>query len=342
MASELDVTAIATRLDRELVVAHLQDLLALHVAQDALNEQITSWSAHIERLDWEQNTNPTDPPEEPYPPQRGKPDREGLGCLTVMGCGGSLVAFLIVMVVVSSATGSYAWGAIAAAVVMVAVAAGLPLLVVLDAAKYVNDEYEKAWEEYSRRQAAYAEDLKQWQERRSSRLALIAKERPELAEQIKTGKRELDRVNAALDSAYAINIIPAPFRSTVAIYYLFDYLSTSRETMSSALLHANLEDIKRRLNQVILNQRKQMVQQAIDSARLANLSDAVGQTTNQVVRLGDRMGELIREATALRTSSEEAARHMENIEHYAQIGASHLASTRYWQQTMALDNYPHR
>lgn len=93
---------------------------------------------------------------------------------------------------------------------------------------------------------------------------------------------------------------------------------------------------------MISNQRKQMVQQAIASTRLVNLADAVGQTTNQVVGLGDRMGELIGEAAALRSSSEKAARHMENVEHYAQIGASHLASTRYWQQTMALDNYAHR
>ena len=54
-----------------------------------------------------------------------------------------------------------------------------------------------------------------------------------------------------LDEAYKLNIIPLPFRNIEGIYYLFDYLSTSKETLSNALLHANIDSIKQKLKEVI-------------------------------------------------------------------------------------------
>lgn len=353
MTDDLDVSR-AIRIDRELIVTHLSDLLSLHVAQDALTDQIASGESGITRLNQEQRalgTDTSDKPREPPPPsEKAALKPQPLGWFPVLlGLGGAFISYPVIMLMADAVGGSRSWGPVLAGLVMLAVAIGVPVKFArenaashrasVSSAEWSN---EKARQDYNRRRSEYVEKLEEWNRRRAARVDRIPREREQLAKQLKLSRRELDRVTTALQNAYAINIIPAPFRSTAAIYYLVDYLSTSRETMSSALLHANLEDIKRRLDQVIRNQRMQMVQQALDSARLVNLSEAVGQTNREVATVGGRMGELIGEATALRATSEQAVRHMENAEHYAQISAAHLASIRYWQQTRALDNHAHQ
>lgn len=353
MTDDVDI-ARAARIDCELVVAHLADLLSLYVAQDALTDQITSDESRMNWLNQQHRSlsaDTSDKPREPSPPvEKSAPGPEPLGWYPVlMGLGGGFISYIATMLVATVVGGSLSWGPVVAGLVMVAVAIGIPVKLSLNNAashrtRVSNVEWsnEKARQDYDKRHADYVRQLKQWNRQRATQREQIPQERQQLAKQLKLARSELHRVRTALENAYAINIIPAPFRSTAAIYYLVDYLSTSRETMSSALLHANLEDIKRRLDQVIRNQRMQMVQQALDSARLISLSEAVGQTNGEVAKVGDRMGQLIGEASALRATSEQAVRHLENAEHYAQISASHLASIRYWQQTHALRSHTHQ
>lgn len=61
-------------------------------------------------------------------------------------------------------------------------------------------------------------------------------------------------------SKYYINIY--------SIFYLYDYLSTSQESLQSALLHYNLEEIKTRIDEVISQQSEIILQQAIQTAHL--------------------------------------------------------------------------
>ena len=79
-----------------------------------------------------------------------------------------------------------------------------------------------------------------------------------------------------LNKAYDANIIPLQFRTIEGVYYLYDYLSTSNQTLAEALLQANLEAIKQRLEQVIESQGKLIVEQQQANAKLANI-----QQTNQ-------------------------------------------------------------
>ena len=50
---------------------------------------------------------------------------------------------------------------------------------------------------------------------------------------------------------YSLNIIPVQFRNITGIYYLYDYMSTSRQSLTDALLHADLNEIKQKLDQLI-------------------------------------------------------------------------------------------
>jgi hypothetical protein len=91
-------------------------------------------------------------------------------------------------------------------------------------------------------------------------------------------KMEEDYTKEMLQKAYNANIIPLQFRTIEGVYYLYDYLSTSNQTLAEALLQANLEAIKQRLDQVIATQGKLIVEQQQTNAKLANI-----QATNQQI-----------------------------------------------------------
>lgn len=74
---------------------------------------------------------------------------------------------------------------------------------------------------------------------------------------------ELDKANNLLQRAYQVNIIPLQFRNLYAIYYLHEFIGTSRESLSTALLHCDLNEIKTKLDKIIAQQREIIIQQAI-------------------------------------------------------------------------------
>ena len=74
-------------------------------------------------------------------------------------------------------------------------------------------------------------------------------------------KEKLD-VQKKLQEAYSANIIPLQFRNIQGIYYLYDYMSTSNQGLSEALMQCNLDAIKQQLNKVIELQSETVIQQA--------------------------------------------------------------------------------
>ena len=79
-----------------------------------------------------------------------------------------------------------------------------------------------------------------------------------------------------LTDAYNANIIPLQFRTIEGVYYLYDYLSTSNQSLAEALMQANLEAIKQKIEQMIQIQGKMIIEQQQTNARLENI-----QQTNQ-------------------------------------------------------------
>lgn len=75
---------------------------------------------------------------------------------------------------------------------------------------------------------------------------------------------ELNAVEKILRKAYSINVIPAPFRNNIyAIYYLYDFIRTSNQSLATALLHYDLNEIKTKLDKVIAQQQEFIIQQSI-------------------------------------------------------------------------------
>ena len=73
---------------------------------------------------------------------------------------------------------------------------------------------------------------------------------------------ELDTVNKLLEEEYNLNIIPSTFRNITAVYYLYDFIKTSNQSFTTALVHFDLHEIKSKLNTIIRQNQEIIIQQA--------------------------------------------------------------------------------
>ena len=108
--------------------------------------------------------------------------------------------------------------------------------------------------EYRERRKVYEEERKQHEEEKDKLIGTIQIEDSE--------------IKAMLEKAYSANIIPQQFRNIEGVYYLYDYLSTSNQSLSEALMQANLEAIKQKMDNMIKLQSAQIIQQAQMNAKL--------------------------------------------------------------------------
>ncbi len=69
-----------------------------------------------------------------------------------------------------------------------------------------------------------------------------------------TLKKSLEKQKKLLDDAYSINIIPSMFRNIYAIHYIYEFITTSNESLSNVLMHYNLETVKQKLDNILEKQ----------------------------------------------------------------------------------------
>ena len=72
-----------------------------------------------------------------------------------------------------------------------------------------------------------------------------------LESNIKGLKEEKEKFENALQRAYSLNIVPKQFRNIYAVYYLNDFIQSSRESLTTALLHFDLKQIQNKLDKII-------------------------------------------------------------------------------------------
>ena len=100
------------------------------------------------------------------------------------------------------------------------------------------------------------------------RVELELAEKDKLEKEIADICKELNEAENLLGKSYNVNIIPKQYRDIYSIFYLYEYLSTSQESLQSALLHYNLEEIKTKIDEIIRQQSEIILQQAIQTAHL--------------------------------------------------------------------------
>lgn len=117
-----------------------------------------------------------------------------------------------------------------------------------------------------RRQTEYQQAVQQDKTRVRKELQQrsdLESKRPEYVDRLEQAKQIRDK-------SYRINIIPQQMRNIYAVYYLYNYLSTSQSSLESAMLHFDLNEIKSKLDTMILQQQiiLQQAQQIAQNERI--------------------------------------------------------------------------
>lgn len=81
---------------------------------------------------------------------------------------------------------------------------------------------------------------------REAKIRQIEKENELKAQQeereLAKNKQQLSAIENELTSAYSLNIIPKEFRGLEAVIFIFDFMDSSRETLSATLLHLRINN----------------------------------------------------------------------------------------------------
>ncbi len=91
-------------------------------------------------------------------------------------------------------------------------------------------------------------------------------EKENLSEILSEITRDLTQTETLLDKAYDINLIPQKYRNIYAAYFLYDYISTSNVNLNEALFHCDLDEISKKLDTIIEQQREIIMELARSNA----------------------------------------------------------------------------
>lgn len=90
----------------------------------------------------------------------------------------------------------------------------------------------------------------------------VLKEIDEITALRQTIESELAQINQLLAEGYSFNLIPTQFRSISYIVYLYDYMSTSQQSLESALLHSHMEEAVKQISNkldIIIRQNMEII-----------------------------------------------------------------------------------
>lgn len=97
--------------------------------------------------------------------------------------------------------------------------------------------------------------------------------------------KEFQQAEQLLERIYSVNIVPKQFRDLYAVHYLYDFVTTSNESLTTALMNYNLEQIKQKLDTIIEQQREIILNQAIQISQNEKLIKQNQQQINQLARI---------------------------------------------------------
>lgn len=125
-------------------------------------------------------------------------------------------------------------------------------------------------------------------------------------EQIAFYNSEEEKVDKLLEEAYNANLIAAPYRNLAAIYYIYDYMSTSQASLEETLLHEHIENgiqrIANRLDEIIAQNQElifhaRMVEDAVQG--IESNTRNILENTLELLKGQERTEENILELTQL-------------------------------------------
>lgn len=272
--------------DRDVLILYLNQMRTLEFSKLQLSCKLNDLDNQISNLGHSRNVST---------PYKDSVDIEAIG-------GGLFLGVLL------TAGGSFFYSFIPWGIFSLARILGI-LLIIGTIVIGIISAYNKSIDNDSR-QAKYYHDLAEDDERVAKEL----KEKDRLLNQRPEYVKRLEEAKALLVKSYQINVIPKQFRNLYAVYYLYDYLSTSHSTLESAMMHCDLNEIKAKLDIVIAQQQIIILQQAQQMA--------------QNDRMIEQNNEMIEHAIATEKNAKYAAQ-------YAEIAAVNSEVTAFTNTVMA-------
>ena len=129
-----------------------------------------------------------------------------------------------------------------------------------------------------------------------------------IARKLAAVNAEAVKVRSLLDKMYSFNILPSQFRNIHCIHYLYEFLSSSNQSLESAILHCDLNGIKQKLDKIIQQNEDIIINQSILMAQNQRIIDNNQEYLNKLASIERNTGKIITTA--------------ENASIYASIAAS--------------------
>lgn len=229
------------RYNRDLLVPYLKSVCTLHLAKKRLEDRRYELEMHAERL--EKGT---------YNPKPGHAAREeiSLGAFAAI-----IVALILALLNTVAGIGNVFWGSaeIGLTNLIMSLVFWIPLIIYFLYLKKKNKDNDKKHEADMER---YGQLLQQNEQ--SKKKAISVRNEARMCQQ------ECNRIESVLNKVYSANIIPSYYRNIYVSVYLYDWFSTSgADDLDHALSMFVLEEIKERLDRIIENQVRQLVNQEI-------------------------------------------------------------------------------
>lgn len=139
---------------------------------------------------------------------------------------------------------------------------------------------------------------------------------------------ERDKVQALLDNEYNLNLIPKYYRELAPIYYIYEYMSTSKESLTDTLLHTHIEDGIRRIEKkldCIIEQNKEII---FGNRKIINNTRQLHEDTTQMLY---NMEQQLKSQEYIENNTEEAA-------YYAKIAANYCEANAYFSLAKYLND----
>ncbi len=127
--------------------------------------------------------------------------------------------------------------------------------------------------------------------------------------------QQYNSAESLLNSFYSMNILPVQYRNLPAICYIYDYLSTSRETLTAALFSRQIDDgisrIEAKLGEIV-----DKLEEQIYETRC--LRDEAHRSNQQMIERNTQMLDSLRQTER---NTERAAQYAELGAHYSEANA---------------------
>lgn len=229
------------RYNREFLIPYLKSVCSLHLAKKQLEDRQFELEMYASRLEKGiDNPNP------------GYAKREEIGIGGCVFIGGALILALLSTI---AGFGNIFWGSSELGWLCLGLSSlfWIPLMIYFLHIKKRNKDYDKKHEVAM---DSYRQLLQQNEQ--SKKKAISVRNEARLCQQ------ESNRIDSVLHKVYSANIIPSYYRNIYVSVYLYDWFSTSgSDDLDHALSMFVLEEIKDRLDRIIENQIRQLVNQEI-------------------------------------------------------------------------------